>query len=302
MPGSYEDGETYSLRQPHVEFTSLAFGPMAQDVMTSMRVAAPQFGLGLLEAIPEEDLMALADPDDADGDGISGRVNHVWDVQRGELVVGRFGWKANQPTIRQQTAGALAGDIGMTSSIFPDANCPPAQEECAAAPSAARTTTPTRSRTTSSTRWSSTVGRWPCPRAGTRATPPCCAARRSSSPPAAATAHVPEQHTGPSDVDALSMQPIFPYTDLLLHDMGDGLADGRPDNEATGSEWRTPPLWGIGLLDTVNDHHFLLHDGRACGPAEAILWHGGEAEAAREAFRAMSASDRDALLDFLESL
>jgi CxxC motif-containing protein (DUF1111 family) len=118
-----------------------------------------------------------------------------------------------------------------------------------------------------------------------------------------ASCHIPKLQTGTlAGWPQLSNQTIWPFSDLLLHDMGSELADGRPDFEATGSDWRTPPLWGIGLIESINDHTFFLHDGRARGFAEAILWHGGEASEAREAFRRAKKSDREDLLRFLQSL
>lgn len=298
IAGTYADGAPYSLRRPHVEIRDLAYGELHPELMTSVRVAPPVYGLGLLEAVPDETLLALTDPDDADGDGISGRVNRVWDVARGTTAIGRFGWKANEPTVRQQSAGAFAGDIGLTSSLFPGATCSDSQLECLEAPNG---------------------GEHECDDqvldfvvfyGRTLAVP----ARRDVDDPevlrgralfldsGCASCHVPRLETGDTDIPAIAHQTIRPFTDLLLHDMGEALADGRPDFEASGSEWRTPPLWGIGLLQTVNRHQLLLHDGRARGFAEAILWHGGEAEAAREAFRAMSSDARDEMIRFLESL
>lgn len=296
--GAYLDAEPYSLREPRVEISDLAFGPFADGIMFSMRVAPAVYGLGLLEAIAEEDVLALADPDDLDGDGISGRPNYVWDVARGAARLGRFGWKANQPSLRQQTAGAFRGDIGITTSLFPEQNCPSPQPECGAAFADGEAEASDRILD-----FVVFYGR-------TLAVP----ARRDAQDPevlrgkalfgaaGCASCHVPRFETGESDIPALARQTIRPYTDLLLHDMGPELADERPDYLATGREWRTPPLWGIGLLQTVNRHSYLMHDGRARGLAEAILWHGGEGEASREAFRAMDTSERAALLRFLESL
>ncbi len=298
MPGAYDDGTSYSLRTPHIEITSLAFGPMREDTMRSARVAAPQYGLGLLEAVPEAALLANADPNDADGDGISGRPNHVWDAVNGAPAIGRFGWKANVPSIRQQTAGALSGDIGITSSIFGDPSCTSAQAPCNEAPDGGA---PEASDQVLDAMvfYGQTLA---VPGRRDARDPTVLRGRALFRAAGCADCHVPSFTTGEHEVAALSNQHIWPYTDLLLHDMGEDLADHRPDYEASGSEWRTPPLWGIGLLETVNHHRFLLHDGRARGFEEAILWHGGEAEAAREAFRTMSADERDAVIRFLESL
>ncbi len=298
VPGTYGDGTGYSLRRPHIEISSLAFGPMGDGAMQSARVAAPQYGLGLLEAIAEADIVANADPDDADGDGISGRPNHVWDPSLGATALGRFGWKANVPSILAQTAGALHGDIGITTSLFPEQECTSAQAECAAAPDGGPTEASDEV-LDAMVFYGRTLA---VPGRRDPKEPVVLEGRALFRSAGCADCHVPSFTTGDHEVAALSNQRIWPYTDVLLHDMGEELADGRPDYEATGTEWRTPPLWGIGLLDTVVHHQFLLHDGRARGFAEAILWHGGEAEAAREAFRTMSRDERDSLIRFLESL
>ena len=299
MPGAYEDGEPFSLRRPTYTFSDLQYGPMHPNSRLSPRVAPVMIGLGLLEAVPESALLALADPDDADGDGISGRPNRVWDKARQETVVGRFGWKANQPNVAQQVAGAFLGDIGIPSTLFPDENCPADAVAC----------------------WQASNGGSPelsesllghvVFYSRTLAVP----ARRNSRLPQVRrgrtlfneaqcnACHTPTLRTGAvPGLPDLSGQVIHPYTNLLLHDMGPGLADNRPDFEASGSEWRTPPLWGIGLIETVNRHTFFLHDGRARNIAEAILWHGGEAEVSKEYFRRMPRDDREALLQFLNSL
>lgn len=298
VPGSYVDGEAYSLRRPSVSFHDQAYGPMRDDVLTSLRVAPAVFGLGLLEAIPEAAILANADPEDADGDGVSGRPNRVWDAIARSPRLGRFGWKANQPSVRQQTAAAFLGDIGITTSIFPSRECARGATACAAAVEGGSPELDERlldfvvfyARTLA------------VPARRAPGDESVLAGKALFHEAGCAGCHVPTFETGESDVPALSRQRIWPYTDLLVHDMGEGLADGRPDFEASGSEWRTPPLWGIGLLETVSRHRMLLHDGRARGFAEAILWHGGEASSARDAFRGMSRAQRDLLLGFLDSL
>ena len=299
IPGTYEDGEPFSLRQPLYTFIDLQYGPMHPDTRLSPRVAPAMVGLGLLEAVPDSVLLELADPHDADGDGISGRPNRVWDRGRQETVIGRFGWKANQPDVAQQVAGAFLGDIGITSPVFPDDNCPPVATACRQAPNGG------------SPELSQRLLGHVVFYSRTLAVP----ARRNAGLPQVRrgemlfedaqcnACHTPTLRTGPvPGLPDLSGQVIHPYTNLLLHDMGDGLADRRTDFEASGSEWRTPPLWGIGLIETVNRHTFYLHDGRARNLAEAILWHGGEAEESKERFRRMRREDREALLLFLNSL
>jgi CxxC motif-containing protein (DUF1111 family) len=299
VPGVYADGAPFSLRRPTYRFEELAFGPLAADVLFSPRVAPANFGLGLLEAIPAADLLAGEDPDDLDGDGISGRANHPWDEAAGGRALGRFGWKANQPSLRQQSAGAFQGDIGISSSLFPAQNCPTSQGDCLEAPTGGIPELDD-AKLDDVTYYGQTLA-VPARRDAQDAT--VLRGKGLFGEAGCASCHTPRWVTGSAPgLPEISGQVIRPYTDLLLHDLGDGLADGRPDFDAGPSEWRTPPLWGIGLLQTVNGHQLLLHDGRARGFAEAILWHGGEAEAARELFRTMPAGDRAALLRFLESL
>lgn len=287
-----------TLPLPDYVIGQLAYGPMGPEVMTSPRIAPQLPGVGLLEEVPEDDILALADPDDSDGDGISGRPNLVWDSLANEIRLGRFGWKANVPTLMQQNASAFLGDIGITSPLFAETNCTPPEVECLAAPNGG----------------SPEVDDLKLDRVAFYTRTLAVPARRDVEDPAViegenlfaeigcASCHVASLTTGSSSIPELSNQVIHAYTDLLLHDMGPGLADGRPDFEASGQEWRTAPLWGIGLIETVNGHTRLLHDGRARSIEEAILWHGGEAEAARASFTSLTADQVDALIAFLESL
>jgi CxxC motif-containing protein (DUF1111 family) len=299
IEGEFADGTSYSLRRPTYTLTDLAYGDMHPEVMMSPRVANQMIGLGLLEAVPGATLLALADPTDRNGDGISGRPNYVWDSYNNLMALGRFGWKANQPHLAQQVAGAFNGDMGIATGLFPASNCTAAQPDCKNAPNggapeiadddflkvvlyASSLAVPARRD------WSDETvlqGQAVFEAGG------CTAC------------HTPKLETGlHPTIPALSHQTIYPYTDLLLHDMGQGLADGRPDFQATGSEWRTPPLWGIGLIETVNGHTTYLHDGRACNLLEAVLWHGGEAETARNYVLQLSEKERNALIAFLKSL
>lgn len=296
VPGTYPDGTAYELVRPVLTLESPSYGPFPHDVLTSIRVAPVMVGLGLLEAIPEATLDALADPDDRDGDGISGRVHRH--MAGGEPVIGRFGWKAVAPSVLLQTADAFLGDMGITTPLHLVNDCPPGQDACAAAfaqegPEA-----------------SDEIFDLVVFYSRTLAVP---AMRNASDPEVVAgsvlfdrvgcgSCHVRSLQTGDSDVPVLAHRRIQPFTDLLLHDMGPELADGRPDHDASGSEWRTPPLWGTGLVPVVNRHDRYLHDGRARGVEEAILWHGGEAERVRDAFMRLDAADRRRLVQFLESL
>jgi CxxC motif-containing protein (DUF1111 family) len=299
VPGTYGDGSPYSLRRPAYEVSELAFGPMAGDVMMSPRTANVMIGLGLLEALDEATIVALADEDDADGDGISGRPNRVWDPKSQSVQLGRFGWKANVPGIEQQCSGAFNGDIGITSPMFPAENCPPAQTACVAAINGG-TPEIDQDKIDEATYYSRLLA------VPARRNVKDAEVLRGKSlvvDAGCTGCHTQKLVTGElANVPEVSGQTIYPYTDMLLHDMGDELADNRPDFLANGREWRTPPLWGIGLVFAVNGHTNFLHDGRARDFAEAILWHGGEAERSREAFRTMNARDRAAVIRFLESL
>jgi CxxC motif-containing protein (DUF1111 family) len=292
------DGEEVELRWPKVRFRHLAHGPLHPRLMTSARVAPAIYGLGLLEAVPEADIEAIAKAQEAAGAGIAGKANRVWDAARQRHVLGRFGLKANQPTVRQQIAGALAGDMGITSALAPEPNCPPVQRACAAIRERHPELTDQDLDDMALYHYVLAV---PEPRR--QDAPDVRRGKALFAGLGCASCHQPTLKT--ADFPAyppLAGQTIHPYTDLLLHDMGAELADGRPDFEASGNAWRTPPLWGIGLIATVNGHTTLLHDGRARNFLEAILWHGGEGAPAKEAFRRLPAADRRALILFLESL
>ncbi|MEM1094605.1 MAG: di-heme oxidoredictase family protein [Bacteroidota bacterium] len=298
LPGTYADGTPYSLRKPIVSFTDEAYGPL-DGLAMSPRVANHMSGMGLLEAVPESTLRALADPDDLDGDGVSGRLNMVWNAAEGRATVGRFGWKANQPTLKQQVADAFHGDMGITTSIFMEENCTAAVPDCATQPNGG-TPEIDEDDLDKVVLYSAALA---VPARRDWEAPDVLRGKRYFREIGCESCHVSKLETGRSDIaDVFSFQTIRPYTDLLLHDMGEGLADNRADFLATGREWRTPPLWGIGLFKTVNGHTNYLHDGRARNLAEAILWHGGEAEAAKEKFRHLDADERAAIIAFLESL
>jgi CxxC motif-containing protein (DUF1111 family) len=290
----YADGTTYSLRVPTYRFTN-PYTLLPPDLLVSPRVAPAVFGLGLLEAVPEGVVRSLADDGDRDRDGISGRTNQVWDVALDRYVMGRFGWKASAPTLRQQTAGAYNGDMGITSSLFPGEPCEGYRLGCerhAAEVSDAEIA--------AATFYQQTLGVPARRLLGDATTSAGETAFLNSGCGDCHTATLPTGRL--AGVKASSGGTIHPYTDLLLHDMGPALADGRPDFLASGSEWRTPPLWGIGLVRTVNGHTNFLHDGRARNLTEAILWHGGEATKSQQAFRQLPARSRADLIAFLESL
>jgi len=289
--GTFADGEAWTLRAPRYRLSQLAHGPLAADVRISPRVAQPLVGPGPLEAVPEAQLLEWADPDDADGDGISGRPNRVWSARRGRMELGRFGWKANQPDLEQQNASALRGDLGITTPLFPTEACTPSQTTCRDAPTGG---VPELDAGKLDALTAYTAGLAVPARRG-HDTPQVLRGKDVFHRVGCARCHRPS-------LDTESHQRLWPYSDLLLHDLGDGLADGYDDFLATGREWRTPPLWGLGLTRTVSGHSRLLHDGRARSPLEAILWHGGEASASRDAVLQSSRAERDALLSFLDSL
>ncbi|MFN8573879.1 MAG: di-heme oxidoredictase family protein [Gemmatimonadaceae bacterium] len=295
-PGQYADGSAYSLRVP----TYTVINPwtaIPPGFMLSPRVAPPVFGLGLLEAIPASLLTLLADPSDRNHDGISGRLNLVYDVATGRRVIGRFGLKSNTPNLTQQAAGAYNGDMGVTTNLLPHESCEgqfPAPE---CGPHAAEVDDSTLNAVAFYTR---TLG---VPARRALRDPIANRGERVFTVIGCGSCHTPIISTGiVPGIPSVSAQIIRPFTDLLLHDMGPGLSDNRPDFLASGQEWRTPPLWGIGLINTVNGHTLFLHDGRARNLEEAILWHDGEGFGAREAFRKLVAGDRAALVKFLNSL
>lgn len=300
------DNETVNLRRPKYKITDWGYGPPHPQLMISPRIAPPMIGLGLLEAISERDILKYADPDDKNDDGISGRPNRVWSLEAEKVMLGRFGWKAGQPTLHQQNAGAFSGDIGISSPLLPSGagDCTPAQKACLSVPNG---NSPQYENVEAPTEVMRLVNFYSrnlaVPARRDHDTPEVLKGKKIFYQVGCPACHVPKfvTQTLPNQPEQ-SEQLIWPYTDLLLHDMGDGLADHRPEGEANGREWRTPPLWGIGLTKVVNGHTFFLHDGRARNLLEAILWHGGEAETSNQQVTKLSSIERKALLTFLNSL
>ena len=304
------DGEVVELRRPHLRFRDLQFGDLGARTHTSVRIAQQMVGMGLLEWVTTSEIESIAASQPAHG--VSGRPNWVWDIENERTVVGRFGWKAGQPSIRQQTATAFHADIGATSYLFPEENCPAVQQQCLDLPSAAKCggqggctghnyrpeVNPSRLKNITFYLQALAV-----PRRRDIGDPQVIEGEQIFSTIGCHLCHIPTLTSGADAPIAAGRHVQFhPFTDLLLHDMGEGLADGVPEFEANGREWRTAPLWGIGLLPIVNASSALLHDGRARTIIEAILWHGGEAQAARDAFVALSRVQRDALVRFIRSL
>ena len=305
-PVKLAGGEVVSLRAPKYSIGNLGYGPLADGTMISPRVAPPMIGLGLLEAVPEDQILAGADPDDANKDGISGKPNQVWSKELDKVTLGRFGWKASVPSIAEQTASAANGDIGLSTTMIASASgdCTEKQKDCRDAPNG-----------NSASYQNVELGddlfklivfyshNLAVPQRRNPDDPEVLRGKALFHEAGCASCHRPSFTTGEAkDQPHLSNQKIWPYSDLLLHDMGEGLADNRPDGAASGTEWRTSPLWGVGLTEKVNGHTLFLHDGRARNIKEAILWHGGEAEAARNAFAKLSNEDRERLIAFVNSL
>ena len=294
-------GAVVSLRHPTYSIINLKYGNLHDDIRLSPRVAPQMIGLGLLEAIAASDIEDQADPDDENGDGISGRANKVWSHENNKIMLGRFGLKAGQPTLNQQNQAAFNGDLGLSTPLFSNSygDCTQAQETCLDKPHGGHPEV------------NEEVANQVLHYSRNLAVP----ARRNHKDPevlkgkalfynsGCIACHTPKYIT-PRVTDAPEQQRqlIWPYTDMLLHDMGDGLADHSPEGLATGNEWRTPPLWGIGLTPIVNGHSHYLHDGRARNLLEAIIWHGGEAEKSQRKVVKMSDEERAQLIKFIESL
>jgi CxxC motif-containing protein (DUF1111 family) len=305
QPFVFPDGTIGSLRKPDYSAVDLHYGPLDKDTTVSARVAPAMIGLGLIESIADSDIVANADPDDRDGNGISGRLQELRDSE-GKTHVGRFGWKAENFAVHDQSEQALVGDIGISTPgmNLPAGDCTPAQQDCLSHPTGeqarlgkSEAPEPVLSLITFYSQNLAVPARRKASFGET------LAGKKLFYDAGCISCHRPKYVTR-KDVaqKALSFQLIWPYSDFLLHDMGDGLADGQEVGAANGKEWRTPPLWGIGLTKTVSGHTFFLHDGRARSLEEAILWHGGEAKKARDNYAALEKSDRQKLLSFLESL
>ncbi|MGH7513547.1 MAG: di-heme oxidoredictase family protein [Gemmatimonadales bacterium] len=292
--GVFTDGTPFKLQVPTYSLTGM-YEALPAGVLVSPRVAPAVFGLGLLEAVPDGVLLTLADPKDRDHNGISGRINYVWNQARRRSEIGRFGWKSNQPALFQQTAGAYNGDMGITSPLFPSESCEGQFPGCERhAPEVANATV------ADVAFYTQTLG---VPARRNLDDAQVVQGEELFHAAGCAGCHVATLRTGTlQGVKEVSHQVIHPYTDLLVHDMGPGLADNRADFQANGNEWRTAPLWGIGLVQAVNGHTNFLHDGRARSLLEAVMWHGGEAQQARDRVQGFSAEQRAALVAFLSSL
>lgn len=300
------DGSRIMLRRPAYGVDDLGYGPLHPQARLSPRIAPQLIGLGLLEAIDEADIIAQEDPDDLDGDGISGRANRVWSRTSGATALGRFGHKAGLSSIDEQTQAAFSIDLGLSVPLYPVAagDCTERQPACRAAPngnSAQYDDLEAHRQVTDLVRFY--VSHLAVPARRNADHPDVLAGEHIFERIGCQSCHTPYFRTGSRTGEAANHdRDIAPYTDLLLHDLGEGLADNRPEGMANGREWRTAPLWGIGLTPQVSGHGNYLHDGRARSLLEAILWHGGEALAQRDAVIALDRDARDQLLTFIESL
>ena len=292
---TFRDGSKVTLKVPHYTLNGVN-ATVPPNILISPRTSMPIYGLGLLENIPEADLKALEDVNDANNDGISGKINYVWDGVHKKRMVGRFGWKANTATLLDEAAGSFSGDLGVTNPYYPvEIGKGQAHSDDG------KNDDPEMSKEmVDATEFY----------LQTLAVPAMRNAHKKSVRYGAyifegigcAKCHTVKQRTLNAPTPALANQTFYPYTDMLLHDMGPALADNRPDFLANGREWRTRPLWGIGLQEIASGHTNFLHDGRAKNITEAILWHGGESEKSKKIFLKLTKKEREDLLEFLNSI
>ncbi len=289
------DGTIISLRKPIFSLID-SYIALPSGIMLSPRIATPVFGLGLLEAISETNLLVNQDINDTNGDGISGKANYVWDPISQQTKIGRFGWKANSASVLVQCAGAYVEDMGVTNYVFPNEsgfNQSNGQDGLNDDPEISN------SILDAVALYCKTLA---VPAARNLTNIDVRRGAKTFEEISCTKCHTPKQQSGFNSIASISNQTFFPYSDLLLHDMGNELADNRPDYLANGQEWKTRPLWGIGLTQIVNGHTNFLHDGRARNVTEAILWHGGEAENSKLKFKQLSTQKRNELLAFINSL
>jgi len=300
--GHYADGTEYQLQKPIYLFPEQNYGPLGDDAMISPRIAPVMIGMGLLDAISAESILEYADVDDANNDGISGKPNMVWSLEHNTHMVGKYGWKAETPTLAHQSMDAAINDMGVTNPLFPVENCMALQTECGEALSGitdanVEMTEQQMNEVVTYLEFLAIPGR------GYLDNKDVLKGEALFKEVGCDGCHRETFVTGTEQRQRrLHNQTIHPYTDMLLHDMGPLLADGRPSFDADGYEWRTAPLWGIGMVETVNGHTRFLHDGRARNLEEAILWHGGEAEKSQKGFTQLAAADRQSVINFLKSL
>lgn len=297
----YHEGNEVMLRKPELRFENLGYGDFHPETLMSLRNAPALHGVGLLEQIPVTELHQNV-KSQRNSNHISGRINMVWNPEKKALQTGILGWKANKPNVKVQTAAAFQADVGITNELFSEQPCEAQQTKCLSQAhgmdeSGVELNNKLLDLVSHFTR---NIG---VPVARNQSSTAIVSGKKLFKDAQCTVCHRPSYTTQHSErFPALSNQVIWPYTDLLLHDMGEELADNRPDFLATGREWRTPPLWGIGLSQQVNGSSLLLHDGRARTVEEAILWHGGEAEQSKRFFINLEPQERMNLIKFVESL
>lgn len=302
LTGSYADGSEYNLQQPRYQLSQLAYGDLHPNMGISPRFAPVVYGTGLLDAIADSDLLAQEDVDDADNDGISARYNRVPQVETGTLKIGRFGHKAKHPSLAQQVAAAFRDDIGITNRFFSDESCSQYQEDCfkVSALGGHKGVEIPDHLLDLVIKFNRGLA---VPPARGLDKPQALQGRTLFYQSGCEGCHTASYITAKDyPVKALAGQRIWPYTDLALHDMGEALADGVREYSASGREWRTPPLWGLGLALKFRKKQGYLHDGRARSLEEAILWHGGEAEQSKQLFKQLNQNERQAMIAFLKAI
>ncbi|NRA86153.1 MAG: thiol oxidoreductase [Rhizobiales bacterium] len=300
------DGTIVELRKPEFKINELNYGNLHNDIMTSARIATQMVGMGLVESINSADILRLADPDDLNGDGISGKPNMVWNKSGGALALGRFGWKAGQPNLRQQVAAAFSGDVGINTSLFPNpsGDCTHNQQACLEAPNGNTERMGGFELSDELLDLTSFFNaNLAVPNRKNAAQEIILLGKKLFYQTGCISCHQPKFVTGKKSIyKNLHNELIWPYSDFLLHDMGEGLSDNRPEGKASGNEWRTPPLWALGASKYMGKNWQLLHDGRARNVEEAILWHDGEASKVKQQYKTLSSMQRNALKNFVESL
>lgn len=299
----FDDGYQVTLRKPSLEWLSLNYGDFQESTGFSMRVSPPLVGMGLLDLVPDSLILEHADPDDQDQNGISGKPN--WIERNGEKLLGRFGHKASVPSLKEQNQSAFNGDLGLSTELFPfpSGDCTVAQTDCMQAPNGNSQHLDDLEVSKEQMAVLDTYVALSMPPAMRNLDQAWFKdAKQIFDQLECGSCHTPKLTTGSSEFTALSHRDFYPFTDMLLHDLGPELANGFPVLNASTQEWRTAPLWGIGLSESVSGRNGFLHDGRARTIEEAILWHGGEAEASKNAYKSLNAKQRALFVRFLESL
>lgn len=284
-------GRKVTLHQPIYGITNLGYGALDGDVVISQRIPPALFGLGLLEQISDKQLLANEDIDDKNLDGISGKANRVYSPTTSKIEIGRYNCKANASKVKDQVAGAMSNDMGLTSPLYPDESCTDAQKKCKDSPKGRDSFDVPMKRLDAVTFYLKNLKL-----SKNKKDKEYKNGLMIFKHLGCASCHIP---TFTLD----SGEKIYPFSDLLLHDMGEGLADGRVEFRATGSEFKTPPLWGISAYKKILKNRVnFLHDGRAGTIEEAILWHDGEAKHSKSNFIRLRDEKRKMLIDFLEKL